>query len=372
VILLATLLATFTCNAGPWPHWTRYVETFVSPDGRVIDRTSNDRTTSEGQSYALFFAVVANDRALFDKLLSWTEENLAQGDLGKQLPSWTWGKRKDGSWGVQDGNAASDADLWIAYALLEGGRLWNEPRYTQLARALLTNVVRREVIELPGLGPMLLPGPAGFAVEKGRAFRLNPSYLPPQLLRRFASARMPGPWPAVLESTTRMLRETAPKGAVADWVLYRARRGFAPDTLHGRTGSYDAIRTYLWIGMLPDGDPLRRELDANAGALLRALAETGRVPERIDVRSLRAEGHAPVGFAAALLPLARSRGDTQLALALEDRIAGASRNDLFGDPPTYYDQNLVLFGRGFVEGRYRFGTDGGLIPAWGTSCQSAQ
>ena len=40
----------------------------------------------------MFFALVANDRARFDKLLSWTEANLAGGDLTQRLPAWSWGK----------------------------------------------------------------------------------------------------------------------------------------------------------------------------------------------------------------------------------------------------------------------------------------
>ena len=44
------------------------------------------------------------------------------------------------------------------------------------------------------------------------------------------------------------------------------------------------------------------------------------------------------------------------------------RNDLYGEPPAYYDQNLALFGRGFVEGRFRFGADGALLTAWETRC----
>lgn len=50
-------------------------------------------STSEGQSYGLFFALAANDRAGFDKLLTWTQNNLAEGDLKQHLPGWLWGKR---------------------------------------------------------------------------------------------------------------------------------------------------------------------------------------------------------------------------------------------------------------------------------------
>ena len=99
------LLAATPCEL-TWPLWNRYAETFISGDGRVIDRTAGDRTTSEGQAYALFFSLIANDRGLFQRLLTWTEQNLAQGDLARNLPAWHWGKRRNGSWGVIDAKLA--------------------------------------------------------------------------------------------------------------------------------------------------------------------------------------------------------------------------------------------------------------------------
>ncbi|HZR07013.1 MAG TPA: cellulose synthase complex periplasmic endoglucanase BcsZ, partial [Myxococcales bacterium] len=213
-LLAGALLATSPCDAS-WPLFSRYAEAFVAGDGRVIDRNANDRSTSEGQAYALFFSLVANDRALFDRLLTWTEQNLAQNDLRKNLPAWHWGKRKDGSWGVIDPNSASDADLWLAYDLLEAGRLWSDPRYTGLGKRILANAAAREVAEVPGFGPALLPGPVGFRIDGG--FRVNPSYAPPQLLRRFAA--LGEPWEKVRESSMRFLQLFAEGGAVPDWAL---------------------------------------------------------------------------------------------------------------------------------------------------------
>jgi len=54
--------------------------------------------------------------------------------------------------------------------------------------------------------------------------------------------------------------------------------------------------------------------------------------------------------------------------ALEEHLARAFKRGLYGDPPAYYDQNLVLFAQGFSESRYRFGADGSLAPAWETRC----
>src|ERR1700736_2107968 len=119
-----------------WAAYRTFTGRFVQADGRVVDySTPTQQTTSEGQSYAMFFALVANDRATFDRLLAWTRTNLAANQFepgNVRLPSWQWGKKPDGSFGVLDPNSASDSDLWIAYDLLQAGRLWNERSYTQL------------------------------------------------------------------------------------------------------------------------------------------------------------------------------------------------------------------------------------------------
>lgn len=114
-------------ESAAWPAWGSFKNNLINHDGRVIDYSSEtNKTTSEGQAYALFFALVANDRAMFDKLLNRTERNLTANDLSSRLPAWSWGKNDDERWGILDNNSASDADLWIAYTLGEAGRLWED------------------------------------------------------------------------------------------------------------------------------------------------------------------------------------------------------------------------------------------------------
>lgn len=351
IALAAALVAATPCGT-PWPLWDRYAQTFVAGDGRVIDRTSQDRSTSEGQAYALFFSLVANDRAQFERVLRWTVQNLAQGDLSRNLPAWHWGQRRDRSWGVVDRNSASDADLWIAYTLLEAGRLWSEPGYGELGARVLDNVAAHEVV-----GTLLLPGAAGFDVRGGH--RINPSYEPPQLLRRFAARG--GPWPRLARASLDRLRIFARGGAVPDWALARADGTLGDDPVHGRGGSYDAIRAYLWIGMMPERGA---ELDHAAAGLLGALRAAGTLPERIDARTLATHGAAPPGFYAALLPIA----PPEARPALQEQLAMAQRDGLYGAPPAYYDQNLALFALGFMESRYRFTDEGALAPAWESRC----
>ena len=171
MLLLCAFSAAAACE---WPAWQQYKQFYISEQGRVIDPSSPNRiTTSEGQSYGLFFALVANDRPAFDQLLTWTENNLAAGDLSAHLPAWLWGENEQKQWTVLDSNSASDADLWIAYNLLEAGRLWKSRRYQTLGTLLLQRIAREEVADIPGLGLMLLPGKVGFVAED--RWRLNPS-----------------------------------------------------------------------------------------------------------------------------------------------------------------------------------------------------
>ncbi|MNO39534.1 Endoglucanase precursor [compost metagenome] len=344
-----------------WPAWESYKQAMVSKDGRVIDRSSAQLiTTSEGQSYGMFFALLANDRESFARLLQWTRNNLAGGDLSRELPAWQWGKAKSGRWQVLDSNNASDADLWIAYNLLEAGRLWQQPDYETLGRNILWRSAAQSVRKLPGLGLMLLPGDAGF--ESPAGWRLNPSYLPPQLLARFA--REGAIWSELAENTQRLLLQGSAKGFAPDWLLWQTGQGWAPDANKGSTGSYDAIRVYLWVGMLDKNTPGRAVLLKHFAPMAQETAQLGHPPEAVDTLSGVASGAGPAGFSAALLPLLAS--DPRYANGLE-----AQRERLRQNPPladAYYNQSLMLFGQGWDEQRYRFEKDGRLVPGWVDAC----
>lgn len=130
------------CEAvSPWPAWTRTQLRMIASEGRVIDYPDSRLImTSEGQSYALFFALVNNDRALFRRLVHWTQANLAKGDLSSNWPARLWGGKPDGQGGGLDSKSATDSNLWIAYSLLEAVRLWKERGYTAMGNQLLAQI----------------------------------------------------------------------------------------------------------------------------------------------------------------------------------------------------------------------------------------
>jgi endoglucanase len=349
-----------------WPLWEAYTARFLDASGRIVDHDDHDRTTSEAQAYALFFALACNDQTRFARLLSWTEQNLAHGRLASNLPAWLWGNQH-GSWGVQDENSASDADLWIAYTLLEAGRLWEEPRYKTLGAALCHRILEAEVKDIPGLGPMLMPGPSGFVTGDG-FYQLNASYLPVQLFLGI-SHHVPHPsWRRIAELTPRVVQGSSPAGFVLDWIAFRSDQGFSTDPVPPREplASYDAIRVYLWAGMLAPSVSYHQKLLEACHGMADYLSSHATPPAEVKPNGTIKDPRGNPGFSAAVMPLLSALRQTSALDEQEHRLSLAKNatTGLYGSPPRYYDQNLALFATGWMEGRFRFHPQGLLQVSW--------
>jgi endoglucanase len=380
-VILLLVGATGGCKQGPWGLWNAYAAHFIDGQGRVVDPQGGGRTTSEGQSYALFFALANNDRTRFDQVLKWTQDNLANGNLAAHLPAWLWGKSKEGGWKTLDPNPAADSDVWIAYSLVEAGRLWKNPAYTNLGRQMMSQVAKQEVAELSGFGMMLMPGPTQLFMHKG-TWTLNPSYVPLFIFQRFAVIDPAGPWSAIAINTPRFLRQSTRHGFAMDWVDYAPSDGFYPAPAPGAAasgthqnksdppapvGSYDAIRVYLWAGMLDASGQTLNEMVSALSGMGSYLANHGAPPEKVSDQGIPLEQDGSVGFSAAVMPYLRALPGGEKA-ASQQRIRMSAQLDpasgLYGKDPAYYDQNLVLFATGFLDERFSFGPRGELKVEW--------
>jgi len=355
--------------ANTWPFWTSYESHFLSAEGRVADPDRNSMTTSEGQSYAMFFALVAGDAPAFERIRAWTESNLAHGDFAANLPAWSWGKSSEGAWRVLDQNSASDADLWIAYSLIQAGRLWQKPAYTRSGQALLKRIANEEVAWLPGTGPILAPGRVELFSTPGR-WVLNESYLPLPLLIAAAHAAPDGPWKQMATALPGWLERASPAGFAMDWVE-EYNGSFAPtrnpgDSSRPACGSYDAIRVYLWAGLTDKETPGAERILQVFAPMAKLMKSRAMPPELVAPNGVVLSKSSPVGFSAALLPFLAASGDS--AGAKEQlRLVTAQldpKTGLLGTHPRYYDQNLALFGLSWQEQRFRFAPDGELRVRW--------
>ena len=363
-ILTLCLIPAIHASSGAqeWPSiWKSYVSGFMDSQMRVIDHDAGDRTTSEGQAYGMFFSLVANDRSHFDGLLRWTEQNLASGDLSENLPAWLWGHGSNNQWGVLDKNSASDADIWMAYTLLEAGSAWNEPRYTKIGNSLARHIVEQEIADVPGLGTTVMPGPTGF--RHGSSYRLNASYVPLQLILGLNHFMPEGPWGKAAATLPVILSHSAPHGFVSDWTEFKTDTGLqASPTI----GSYDAIRVYLWAGMLDGSTKDRDALFKSLAGMMTYLHTDAVPPAKVRPDGTIEDPKGPVGFSAALIPFAEALHEEQVVdqQMLRVRSEFKPQTGLLGAPPKYYDQNLALFGLGFAQRQFWFDPRGGLRLKW--------
>ena len=334
VLALTLALGLSSSVYAQWPMWQDFKA--VGMEGaRVVDYSdSRAVTTSEGQSYAMFFALVDNDRETFEDMLAWTENNLSGGDITKNFAAWLWGR--DGSqWTILDTNNAVDSDMWIAYCLLEAGRLWDRPDYTEKAHAML-ELLKTQVRDIENLGKVLLPGRIGF--EHDDQVKLNPSYYPLFLIKRFALEDKY--WLDVFEGSARVLIRSAPAGISPDWATFTTRGDLVNvDSEDNTIGSYNSIRVYLWAGMMSPKDPVYQELKTHFEPMVKITRELNMPPEKIDVNTLKINQPAWDGFGAA--DLIR----TILSSAPIEK-------------ENYYRNVLTLFGLGFDEGYFAFDEDG--------------
>lgn len=364
-----------------WPLWNVFVTHFVQADGRVIDAsTPQKHSSSEGQSYGMFFALVANDRPRFDGLWRWTVSNLMGGQVQGRLPAWWWGLAPDNTWRVLDSNSASDADLWLAYSLLEAARLWKEPAYERDARLLLAEIEKREVVDVPGLGPMLMPGEFGFVSHNPERWIFNPSYQPVPVLRRLVAASPLGPWGAVARNTATLYENTTgPTGFAPDWTAFTldesGKGSFGSHPEKGDIGSYDAIRAYLWAGITHPSDSLSAPLRSQLAGQLKATVTNGQPPESVTVSTGVLKGNGSFGFSAAMLPMLRAAGATEALARQRQQVVDGLQQALLPQntqqrQPPYYDVVLSMFGQGWLDGRYQFTRSGALEPAWTKPCRA--
>ncbi len=239
-----------TMLSGLWDAYKQ--EYWEEGTGRTVDKQSGNITTSEGQSYTMLRAVWQSDQATFDKAWGWTKQQLQRSD---SLFAWKWGMKSDKSYGVlvdQGGqNTASDADSDIALALLMAAARWQQQKYLDEARSIITSLWKNEVIMVGGR-----PYLASNNLEKDSRTDaiINPSYLSPYAYRIFAQVDTSHDWVKLVDSSYDLisraidepLNVTASAGLVPDWIAMNKQTGaisavVANNALTTNFG-YDAMR----------------------------------------------------------------------------------------------------------------------------------
>jgi len=243
-------LKTFTAEPAAWPAgtWERYKATFVMPDGRIVDNGNGHISHTEGQGYGLLLAVIANDRAAFDRIHAWTRRELMIRPDG--LAAWKWDPATTPH--VGDTNNASDGDLLIAWALAEAAERWNHRPYAAEAAKLATTLDRTVGLRSP-FGRLMLPGAVGFGqADQPDGPVVNLSYWIFPAFERLRSVAPHIDWAGYAASGYMLLKAArfGAAGLPTDWIALSGGKPQPAEKFTKEFG-YNAVRLPLYLAWAP-------------------------------------------------------------------------------------------------------------------------
>ncbi len=227
----------------PLEQWQPWRDRFVGADGRVVDDV-NQISHSEGQGYGQLLAVLAQDRAAFARIWSFTRSQLLVRDDG--LAAWRWDAKPTPH--IADINDASDGDILIAYSLALAGDLWKSPDLTAAAQDV-ARAIGRVLIKRLDDRTILLPAAIGFGPkERADGPVVNLSYWIFEALPVLSRLAPEADWSAL--STTGLdlvlAARFGPAKLPSNWI---SLHGASPAPAHGFDDQfgYDAIRVPLYL-----------------------------------------------------------------------------------------------------------------------------
>jgi endoglucanase len=331
ILGIGLLLIWGTAHAQPAREWEAYKGRFLSGDGRIIDFIQGRVSHSEGQGYGLLLAAVNDEPQTFSSLWKWTQDNLRM-RKGDALQAWKWGRRPNGQWAVLDYNNATDGDLLIAWALLNGAEKWKNETYRSQAKEIIKSIRENLIVQRRGK-LYVLPGYYGFTLKEGEV--LNPSYLILSAFKKFGLAEEPKFWKKVHEDSLEMLKKTAfgRLGLPADWVLV-GESGASVYEKRSRFFGYEAIRTLLYLAW----DENLTVIPGPRG-LLDMYKKLGYAPLHVDlVQNDISLEEGPGGYYALYARAARDLGEAELSRALLQKAS----QKVQGEKEDYYSHTLYL------------------------------
>jgi endoglucanase len=217
----------------------RFLNRYVTEDGRVVRHDQGGDIVSESQAYGMLIAEVAGRPATVATIWRWTARHLRRSD---GLLAY----HATGTGQVEDTQSATDADVLAAYALLRY-RGPDADRLNRTGRDMATAVLDVESVPVAGV-PVLVAGPWAKASMPPMA---NPSYWMPSVFAAIGRYTGDRRWSASASEATRLLAALTGNGSrlPPEWARIVGGRlvaSGAPDGSAPVEYGLNAARLPLW------------------------------------------------------------------------------------------------------------------------------
>lgn len=335
----------FALNKELNTSWSYYKSIFINKDGRVIDHERDKLTTSEGQAYAMLRAILIKDQKTFDKVYSWTKNNLKRSD--DNLFAWAWGFKQDKTCGVIDTNSATDADVDIAFSLISASKLWKNPSYLDDAKKIIADIWQKETITINN--EQILT--AGADQTTKTSIDINPSYFAPYAFKEFAKYDK-NDWNSLVDSNYKLINKVTDMNASKlppDWFLIDKQTGeITVDKDSCKSDfSYDAVRTFfrIYLDYALNNDIRAKTYIQNANIFLNNWQKDNKFYTNIKSDGTFRDSNEAIGSIAVLLPAINTIDPKTTNQIYKNKIK-TTYNEIgyWNNPFDYYAQNLTWIG----------------------------
>lgn len=314
----------------------RFLDRYVTSDGRVIRHDQGGDIVSEGQAYAMLIAEVAGRPAQARTIWSWTSAHLARSDG-------LFASHASGAGQVEDPHSATDADTLIAYALL---------RYTgpdenalhEAGRRVADAVLANESVSLPDGTWLPVAGPWAKSTTPPI---VDPSYLMPGVFVALAALTGDDRWNGAADAAMALIDELTGSGTrlPPDWANLEHDRLVPIANPGGGAGvqyGFDAARLPIWFATACSAGA--RRLAASWWRNL--LGSDGRSgPQALGLDGATINPALSPVFLIAGAAAATAAGQDSAARALRGRAATLALQD-----PSYYGDAWVVLGPALLDG----------------------
>lgn len=311
----------------------RFLKRYVTPDGRVSRLDQGRDTVGEGQAYGMLIAAAVGDQKRFASIWGWTQDNIRRPD---GLLSFLWRSGR-----VVDPQAASDADVDAARALLVASCRFSRPEYRDEAIKLGKAILAKE--SSPYKGERVLT--AGPWANKP-VITVNPSYFSPATFAALSAATGDATWDGLAASSRSITGELmqARSPLPPDWARLEGSKpvpiGSPGNPKDPPRFGFDAVRTL--VRMAEDPDPEGRKIAARAWRVFE-----GQDPDNLPVEHELSGKPAGDSLHPVVLVAAAGAADAAGDASGRDLMLDAAE-DLDRRSPTYYGAALVALGRLFL------------------------
>jgi endo-1,4-beta-D-glucanase Y/4-amino-4-deoxy-L-arabinose transferase-like glycosyltransferase len=192
--------------------WSIYKKQYLKND---YISTNDNSITARDQKYGIIQSILNDDFESFNKIRNFTKNNFQKRKTDKLLV--TKIQNPNGTPAILDSNTSTDADVDIAYSLIQASQKWGIPEFTEEAKVIIQDLWKYRVVNINDRLVML---PSDSNKQNGYEL-INLAYLSPAQYKVFKTIDPNNNWEGLASDSYKIVNEILNNSKLLpNWIKY--------------------------------------------------------------------------------------------------------------------------------------------------------